>query len=242
MKQQEPSDNLTKTPNDASVKPCVKCGACDRDKRGNCKPCQSISNKLWRMANKEKDKERKKSWFVKNNGKGKHCDKCGTTDRYKNGACKHCASIRGKKYELENAEKIKARKAAWHSNNKDVARSRGKAWKSKNKERKKAADLAWWASNPDARKIYKQNRRVRKISAGGKLSRGLAQKLFKLQKGKCPCCQRDLGENFHMDHIKPLALGGSNTDDNIQLLRAECNLEKSKKEPIEFMQSKGFLL
>jgi hypothetical protein len=40
----------------------------------------------------------------------------------------------------------------------------------------------------------------------------------------------------------PLALGGSNTDDNMQLLRAICNYHKYTKHPIDFMQSKGFLL
>jgi 5-methylcytosine-specific restriction endonuclease McrA len=45
-----------------------------------------------------------------------------------------------------------------------------------------------------------------------------------------------------MDHIIPLALGGANTDDNIQLLRATCNLQKHTKHPIDFMQQRGYLL
>jgi len=51
-----------------------------------------------------------------------------------------------------------------------------------------------------------------------------------------------LGDDFHMDHIMPIALGGSNTDDNMQLLRKECNLQKQAKHPIDFMQSRGLLL
>lgn len=45
-----------------------------------------------------------------------------------------------------------------------------------------------------------------------------------------------------MDHIVPLALGGSNTDGNIQLLRATCNQQKHAKHPVVFMQERGFLL
>ena len=63
-----------------------------------------------------------------------------------------------------------------------------------------------------------------------------------LQKGLCPCCRKPLGNDYHMDHIIPLALGGSNGDNNIQLLRSECNLEKQAKHPVDFMQSRGFLL
>jgi len=40
----------------------------------------------------------------------------------------------------------------------------------------------------------------------------------------------------------PLALGGANADDNIQLLRSTCNQQKHAKHPVDFMQQKGFLL
>ena len=86
------------------------------------------------------------------------------------------------------------------------------------------------------------NRRARVRETGGKLSSDLADKLFKLQKGKCPCCAQPLGDDYHLDHKMPIALGGSNTDGNMQLLRAVCNLQKAKKHPIDFMQIRGFLL
>lgn len=39
----------------------------------------------------------------------------------------------------------------------------------------------------------------------------------------------------------PIARGGSNTDDNVQLLCPACNLKKSAKHPVDFMQERGFL-
>ena len=42
--------------------------------------------------------------------------------------------------------------------------------------------------------------------------------------------------------IKPLARGGTNQRTNLQLLCPPCNLSKSAKDPIDFMQSRGFLL
>jgi len=78
---------------------------------------------------------------------------------------------------------------------------------------------------------------------GGELSKNLVAKLFKLQGGQCACgCGGDLGEDYHLDHRMPLALGGSNTDGNMQLLRKRCNLRKGAKHPIKFMQENGFLL
>ena len=85
-------------------------------------------------------------------------------------------------------------------------------------------------------------RKIRILSNKGVLTNGLTAKLFVLQKGLCPCCAQPLGDNYHLDHIMPLALGGSNTDDNIQLLRQRCNRQKHAKHPIDFMQSRGFLL
>lgn len=98
------------------------------------------------------------------------------------------------------------------------------------------------AANPNAARIKNNNYRARKRENGGMLSKDIAQKLLILQRGKCACCGKPLGKNYHLDHIVPVAKGGSNTDDNIQLLRSTCNHEKSAKDPIKFMQERGFLL
>ncbi|MBU9359553.1 HNH endonuclease [Burkholderia multivorans] len=47
---------------------------------------------------------------------------------------------------------------------------------------------------------------------------------------------------FPNDDIEPLARGGSNDIANIQLLCRTCNLSKHARDPVEFMQSRGFLL
>lgn len=116
------------------------------------------------------------------------------------------------------------------------------AWTAANKERKKASDAKWRAENPEACRMKTLRRRALKREVGGTLSKGLSERLFKLQRGKCACCGKKLGENYHLDHIMPLALGGTNTDDNMQLLRAKCNLQKNAKHPVEFMRQRGFLI
>jgi len=77
---------------------------------------------------------------------------------------------------------------------------------------------------------------------GGVLSKGLSERLFGLQRGLCPCCSQPLGDNYHRDHIMPIDLGGANEDWNIQLLRAQCNLQKRNKRPEVFMRERGFLI
>ncbi|MTW38268.1 HNH endonuclease, partial [Streptococcus pneumoniae] len=62
------------------------------------------------------------------------------------------------------------------------------------------------------------------------------------QKYKCPVCMVSIKNSYHIDHIVPLSSGGSNGKENLQLLCPPCNLSKSTKHSIEFMQSRGFLL
>lgn len=47
---------------------------------------------------------------------------------------------------------------------------------------------------------------------------------------KCNTCKKCLDDEFHIDHIRPLANGGNNDDDNLQLLCIECHQEKCQNE------------
>lgn len=185
------------------------------------------------------------------------CIKCGATERDKRGKCKACLKVRTTAWRAANPEKERARRAAWRAANPEKAKAATDAWRDANPDKQKASRAAWRESNSEklkadiaawrkanseAGKIHKQNRRARKKASGGNLSHSLPAKLFKLQKGLCPCCKQPLGKNYHLDHITPLALGGANEDWNMQLLRKICNLQKHAKHPVDFMQSRGFLL
>lgn len=98
----------------------------------------------------------------------------------------------------------------------------------------------------EAKRVARRNYKDRKRSANGKISKGRISMLLELQKCKCPVCKRNLvltgRDKYHIDHIIPLAKGGSNHDHNIQLLCKDCNQEKHDILPIEYMNSRGFLL
>lgn len=200
----------------------------------------------------------------------KICRKCNA--EFDARACPACNKRKCIKWRADNPEKMILNHAKWYEENKGRAKAAGIAWAALNKEKSKAiknkyaaanrdklraynflhrkmypekvkvSRAAWLAANPDFKRINSQNRRALKKASGAGLSRGLAEKLFKLQKGECPCCGNQLGKNFHLDHIMPLALGGVNEDWNIQLLRQQCNNQKSAKHPVDFMQSRGKLL
>ncbi len=167
------------------------------------------------------------------------CPKCqAETERHASGKCKPCRKAITAAWQAANPERDKANHAAYRAANRAVANATSAAWYAANTERKKAYSV----DNSEARRINDQNREARKRRNGGILSRGLSQRLFKLQRGLCPCCKQPLGDSYHLDHIIPIDLGGPNVDSNMQLLRSVCNLQKHAKHPIDFMQERGFLL
>lgn len=147
------------------------------------------------------------------------------------------------KWYAENREASISSTRAWRAANPDrVVRTRCE-WRLANLEHTKDMIKKWRLENPTGGRRHAAARRARVAKVGGKLSTGLAAKLLKLQRGRCACgCGKMLGRDYHLDHRIPLARGGPNTDNNMQLLRKLCNLRKSSKDPIAFMREKGFLI
>ncbi|MCY0910901.1 HNH endonuclease [Massilia antarctica] len=160
-------------------------------------------------------------------------------------------------FRIENRDVLNARTAKWKRENKDRARQSVSAWRLAHPEKVRGYQAKYRANNPDAvqaarnrwsqahpenARVVQQNRMARKRASGGKISRGIVAKLMRLQKGRCACCGKLLGKGYNLDHHMPLARGGPHIDANLQLLRAACNLEKSARHPVEFMQSRGFLI
>lgn len=171
------------------------------------------------------------------------CKKCGSEERYANGNCKPCHRNSVAKWRAANIKKDRERKAKHYDANAEMILQSHAKYRALNKEKVRECNAKYRAANPERAIINSHTRRAMKKAVGGKLSLGLAGKLFKLQRGKCACgCARPLGDDYHLDHRMPLALGGTNTDDNMQLLLGTCNLRKHAKHPIDFMQSRGFLL
>lgn len=235
-------------------------------RRPSCKVCKAISSTIYRAANQEKLREATAAWAAANP------DRRRKNKRAWRALNRAKVNAESAAYRAANPEKVKASQLARYRNNPDREKARSAAYKKANKEKVKAYVVAfrekypervlayasdwreanrersreicaaWRKSNPDAVRVSTQNRRALIQKNGGVLSKGLAKRLFEMQKGKCPCCKQPLGENYHLDHKMPLALGGTNTDDNMQLLRAICNLNKAAKHPVDFMQSRGYLL
>lgn len=174
----------------------------------------------------------------------KNCKRCGNLFEPTNAFyCPQCMRDLSRKWRIDNLEKSKAKDARNYAKNAEKVKAKTAKWYADHHEVALERARKHHAAHPELRRIHENNRRALKKSIGGKLSKGLAEKLFKLQRGKCACgCRQDLGNDYHLDHIMPIALGGANEDWNMQLLTQRCNNQKRAKHPIDFMQSRGFLL
>lgn len=96
------------------------------------------------------------------------------------------------------------------------------------------------AARPDVQREAAHRRKAAKV---GRLPKGTVKRIGAAQRWKCVACCCDLKRaGYHMDHIMPLSKGGRHAPENIQLLCPSCNVRKSAKDPIAFMQERGFLL
>jgi len=216
------------------MKTCRKCGTFFN---GNeCPPCHKIRSAIYQKKNPEKSRL--------------------SSQRFRDshpGLSKQKAAERRAK----NPERVKEINDNWVKRNPEKALEKVIRWQKDNprkvleirarhyaENREKALALAvkWHKEHPEAGRIANHNRRAREKKNGGRLSRGIVEKLFKLQRGKCACCGKPLGDKFHLDHKVPIALGGPNDDSNMQLLTQRCNAQKGSKDPIDFMRARGFLL
>lgn len=161
------------------------------------------------------------------------------------------------RYRVAHPDRVKASYAKWLASHIEQEKERGKRryyqdpekararslqWGKDNPDKKRERNNKWYSDHPEVRQARRHTYRARKQNNGGVLSTHIGPTLFKLQKGKCPCCGLPLGVDYQLDHKMPLALGGANEDWNMQLLRKLCNMQKSAKHPVDFMKSRGFLL
>lgn len=124
-------------------------------------------------------------------------------------------------------ESRKAWRTAYAKNNRESINRNCRNWSAKNKEK----------INCSVR-----NRRARIRKNGGTHNAGDILRILESQKFKCASCQCCVATSYQVDHIMPLALGGSNAPDNLQILCPTCNKRKSAKHPIDWAQENGRLL
>lgn len=165
------------------------------------------------------------------NGRAKPCRNGHVSERLvSTGKCITCAEDRTAKW------RAASRTANLDSlaTEREKTRARVAAWSERNPDKVKAKNATRRESNPDSFRLSSMHHRARKNAAEGSHTLADIQRIHTEQGGKCACCGAPLSADYHIDHIMPLALGGSNWPDNLQGLCEFCNISKNAKRPLEF--------
>jgi len=94
--------------------------------------------------------------------------------------------------------------------------------------------MADYALNPEKYRTVERKRRAQMKGSSGTHTAADLAKTLKAQGHRCAYCRADLRRvKKHVDHIVPLALGGSNGPENLQYLCRPCNQSKSARHPLD---------
>ena len=137
---------------------CQKCGSTEFYKDGRCAPCKRASSRAW----KENNRAAVATWYEANKERITEYQRSYRASGKNNESCA--------KYRVSNQVKRKESVDKWRFANADKV---------------KANAAKWAKDNPEKCRIKTHNRRAKIRASGGTLSPGLADLLFKRQRGKC---------------------------------------------------------
>ena len=138
-------------------------------------------------------------------------------------------------YRARNRARVAANKLRWYEAHKDLAKARSRSWYAENKTKAAVRRQAYYEQNKVAYRSYRHARKARVRGAEGSYTRDELIQLLQKQQWRCVVCAVSLEGGYHVDHIVPLAAGGSNWASNIQALCAPCNLSKGTAAMADFM-------
>jgi 5-methylcytosine-specific restriction endonuclease McrA len=211
-------------------------------RQAECKACSDARRRALAKKRPDQERESRRLWAEKNK------DKVATS------RAKFKASESGQKWMRdyfarwyrENRERLKPIRRAWYLANKEEHNARSMASYYANTEVWREYQKRWARENREKMRLYTSvsdaKRRAAKLNSSGQFTARDIELLFQMQRGRCAVCRASIKDGFHRDHIDPLSNGGSNDKHNIQLLCPPCNQHKHAKDPIAFMQARGYLL
>jgi 5-methylcytosine-specific restriction endonuclease McrA len=172
---------------------------------------------------------------------GKPCRRGHMAPRWvSNGVCTACSKEDELKRRARDLDGQRARRRDHYQRNAAEYLARSSEWHKKNRAESRALNRRWHQANPGKDAEFRHKRRATILAVGGEFSAEDIERIRRQQGGKCASCRKKRA--LAIDHIRPISRGGSNSPSNLQLLCKSCNSSKKDRDPIDWMQSRGFLL
>lgn len=160
--------------------------------------------------------------------------------------CKFCVQKRSAEYQKSNKERLSQQHKEWREANREHWQKNEKEWRKNNAQRIYDKNLAARLADPEgSRKSRRESARRRRAK---KRQNGIefyteAQVLETYGSDCYICCEpvdlkaprsikmKDWQYGLHIEHVVPIALGGSDTLKNVRPSHAICNLRKGASMP-----------
>jgi 5-methylcytosine-specific restriction endonuclease McrA len=201
--------------------------------RSTCKSCDVEYNRIYRAKNRQVVNAAKREWAFQNKEKissynkvfrEKNKEKLSIVSRKWYEANKDIVSAKAKIYRAENKDKKTATDKRWSAANRDKTRAASRRWRERNPEKAKLVRQNNEAKHPFRGRLKQQKRRQR-IRENG-LFLVTQQDAKRLLSGLCFYCG---GPSEHIDHVVPVARGGSHSIGNLVGACQRCNQSKGSK-------------
>jgi 5-methylcytosine-specific restriction endonuclease McrA len=181
--------------------------------RGKCRDCYNAGKRALIALDREHYRAKGREWIANNPEKKRE--------------------MSARDYEAHKAKR-QEKHHAWKASNKEYISEYNKQFRRDHPELMKARRHAEHVKYPHVTRIQGIRRRARLRGAEGHHTFDDIRAQYKSQNGRCWWCGKSVGDTYHVDHLVPLARGGSNWPNNLVIACPMCNSSKSAKLPHEF--------
>lgn len=176
----------------------------------------------WREANRDKEAQRKRRWREQNRERERAYQRAWVEMN------RETLVARWRALYEANRDTILADRRAYYEANCERIAEYNRAYYVTNREDMIAKARAWAKANPEAMRACRAKRRAQKLAAPCDDIDFLF--VFSRDEGICGICGQPVGaDDWHLDHIVPLARGGHHTYDNVQVAHPSCNQRKGAR-------------
>lgn len=139
-----------------------------------------------------------------------------------------------RKYNAEHAEERAEYNRKYRAEHPAELAEYKRKYRAEHPEEEAERDRKYHAEDPEEYAANSRNRRAREANATGTHSAADVRAQYERQRGICFWCPVKVGDTYHVDHVVPLILGGSNGPENLVIACPTCNHKKHAKHPMDF--------